>query len=324
MAIDTQMDPEALQAMFLEQENFKDETPYQASTDEAPAKKPEPDPEVATPVEGIEGIAEQEPQGVATKDGKHVIPYSVLKSERERAATAERMMNGMQTEIAALTERLNSANQGVKTGELTRTSVESVEMSDEELAALDDDFPTVTKAIRAMKAQVSALESKLQPVERSIQDQENARIRSQGETVQEAIDSIPKLAHIQTSDPDAFAIAQQFDMTLRGQKQWADRPISERFAKVIELVEQSMGEIAVTGQPKTPATAEQKQALKETAAAMVAKAPKTVPTSLSQFPAGESVATDEISAIEQMTHSQIADKLSRMTPAQQDAFYASL
>lgn len=322
MAIDEQMDPAALHAMFLEQDAERDPEPYKVME---PEPKAEPE-AVKEPVEKKDEVAEQEPEGIATKDGKHVIPYSVLKSERERAAAAERLMNDMRAEIDALKAERSAPNQGVKDGESARTSVAPAEtdMSDEELAALDEDFPTVTKAIRAMKAQVASLRSTLDPAVKSFQDQENARVRSQGEVVQDAIDSIPKLSHIQSSDPEAFAMAQQFDTALRGQKQWADRPIAERFAKVIELVEQSMGEIAATGQPQAPATAAQKQALKETASALVAKAPKSVPTSLSQFPAGEPVATDEAASLEQMTHAQVAEKLSRMTPAQQDAFYASL
>ena len=68
---------------------------------------------------------EQEPQGIATKDGKHVIPYSVLKSERDRATRAEQLANEMQERVKALESMVQSGNQGAKQGESARTDLGS-------------------------------------------------------------------------------------------------------------------------------------------------------------------------------------------------------
>ncbi len=109
-----------------------------------------------TPQDNQEAGQQQdaEPQGVATKDGKHVIPYTVLKSERERAIRAEQMLQEAQTRLAELQSQA-AGNQGTKPGEPVRTEPSSFasDLSPEDLENLKEDFPTVYKAIKAAEAQ---------------------------------------------------------------------------------------------------------------------------------------------------------------------------
>ena len=278
----------------------------------APVEKAEPEP-ASTP------STEPEPQGVATRDGKHVIPYSVLQSERTRAAAAERDLQEARTRLATLEASLLAPKSTAKPG-----GADTTEQDDEgdRLALLEEDFPTVAAELKAMRALVSKLDAKIQPIQKSTEDAEAQRVSQAAMTVQEAIDTLPKLAHIQSANPEAFSLATQFDESLRSRPDWADKPTTERFAKVLELVEASLGVIEVPGQ-KQPSAADQ-AALKKAAAEKLAAAPKAVPTSLSQFPAGEPVATDEAAAVAQMSTAQLASKLGRMTPAQMDAYFASL
>jgi len=271
----------------------------------------------------------QEPQGVATKDGKHVIPYTVLKSERDRASRAEQAAREAQERIAALEQQLQSGNQGAKEGERARTSQPAAEsdLSDEDLEALKEDFPTVYKGLIALKAQAAALEAKLSPVQETVRNAEAEQARSAQETVQDAIDSVPKLAHVQASDHEAFELAKQFDATLRNQAAWANKPLSERFAKAIEMVEATLGPIELPG---SPARASQPSAedLKKAALAKAAQAAKAsrsdVPTSLSEFPAGQHAAQDEREAAENLTALQLAEKFSSMSADQMDAYFRTL
>lgn len=272
---------------------------------------------------------EQEPQGIATKDGKHVIPYSVLKSERDRAAQAERQLQETLARVEELQRQVaNAAKTGAKDdGEGARTTPHDTteDVSPEDLAFLEEEFPTVAKALKVALAKASALEAKLTPVEDRLKNDEQAEQQRRAMTVQEAIDANPKLAHIQASDPDAFAVAQQFDSLLRNQAAWADKPLAERFAKVIDMVEAANGPINVPGHTtQAKAAAPQANLREQAAAAVAARAKPAVPTSLSQFPAGEPVATDEAAAIEQMSHAELAGKLARMTPEQQLNFLANL
>lgn len=308
--------------------------------EEPKAPEPEPEPEKQSqnednPQDQDEQKAEQgqsepesEPQGIATKDGKHVIPYSVLKSERDRASKAEQLAAEMRERVAALEAAVQAASQGAKDGESARTEQQEPTVSDlspDDLEALKEDFPTVYKAVQAAMAKAAQLEAKLQPVEESVRSAEAEQARSATETVQEAIDAVPKLAHIQATNMDAFELAKQFDATLRTQPAWAGKPLSERFAKVTEMVEAALGPIDLPGAKPTSQSAEDLKAAAKAKADAAVKASRTnVPTSLSEFPVGQHAAQDEREAAESMTALQLAEKFAAMTPDQMDAYFRTL
>lgn len=280
--------------------------------------------EEKTQQEADKASAEPEPEGVATKDGRHVIPYSVLKSERERATRAEQIAAEMRERVEKLETMVQQGSQGAKQGESARTTeAPESEISQDDLEDLKENFPTVYKAVMGMQAKAQHLESKLQPVEETVKSQAEEQARSNAETVQDAIDSVPKLAHIQANDPAAFELAKQFDATLRDTTAWKDRPISERFAKVAEMVETAMGPIEIPGSKQAPTQAELRKAA-EAKAAQAARGRANVPTSLSEFPAGQHAAQDEREAAEQLTPVQLAEKFARMTPEQMDAYFQEL
>lgn len=328
--------PEDLQKVFEQLEAGDEPTITQA-------KDPEPAPTTTEKAQTNNDQASKEPQqaeqgstdnendaaGVATKDGKHVIPYSVLRSERERASRAEQIAREAQQRVSDLEAKLPAGNQGANTGESARTDPQPPaegDLSQEDLEALKEDFPTVYKAVMASMATSNALKTKLQPVEESVRSAEAERERTAADAVQDAIDSVPKLAHIQAANKEAFELAKQFDATLRAQPAWSNKPLSERFSKVAEMVESTIGPIELPGnaQNASPSAA-------ELAKAALAKAEKdskasrsNVPTSLSEFPAGQHAAQDEQEAAEQLTHQQLAEKFSRMNADEMDAYFRSL
>ncbi len=335
-------DPEALNKVFEQLESGvstddpkpadpapKDNTPPVSATQgsDDPAKKDQQtEPQGnAAPAADEQG----EPAGVATKDGKHVIPYSVLKSERDRASRAEQVATEMKERVAALEAQVQQQSQGAKPGESARTPPADPAVSDlspEDLEALKEDFPTVYKAVTAAMAHAKALEAKLKPVEESVQTAEADRQRTVAEQVQDAIDSVPKLAHLQAADKDAFELAKQFDANLRGQKAWSEKPLAERFTKVVEMVEAALGPINVPGQtpPASQPSAEDLKKAAQAKAAAASKSAASVPTSLSEFPAGQSPAQDEREAAENLSVLQLADKFASMTPDQMDAYFRTL
>jgi hypothetical protein len=311
-----ELNPADALKMFEEQELGLPET---EPKDEPKVETP---PAAATEAESVqEPEVQREPEGIATKDGKHVIPYSVLQSERTRAAQAERDLQEARTQLAALQAAATDPKPTAKDGGADTPEVSKED--EDRLALLEEDFPTVAAELKATRELVKSLAAKLKPLETSTEEAAQQRAAETAMTVQEAIDSVPKLAHIQAASPEAFELAKQFDNTLRERADWAGKPMNERFAKVIELVESSIGEIKVPGHSPS-AESKDPAALKAAAAAKVATAPKAVPTSLSQFPAGDPAAADEVAAVEQMSTAQLASKMARMTPAQLDAYFASL
>lgn len=327
--------PEDLQKVFEQLEAGGEPAAAAPKEPEPAPKEPEKaqtndDPANKEPQKAEQGLPDNEADaaGVATKDGKHVIPYSVLKSERDRASRAEQIAREAQERVAALEQQLKAGNQGANNGEGARTDPQQPTASDlsaEDLEALKEDFPTVYKAVMASMAAAKALETKLQPVEESVRSAEAERERSATETVQDAIDSVPKLAHIQATNKDAFELAKQFDATLRTQSAWANKPLSERFAKVTEMVESAIGPIDLPGSKKASPNAEDLAKAAKAKAEQDAKASRTnVPTSLSEFPAGQHAAQDEREAAEQLTHQQLAEKFAGMNADQMDAYFRSL
>lgn len=328
-------DPSALAAMFDKLESGaepaaepKDEPGQAAAAGEPAGQSVEPDGKEASK---DAPAAEADPDGVATKDGKHIIPYSVLKADRDRATRAEQALRDAQAQLAALEAAAKAGQPGVK-GESAATiqqANDAGELSEEDMAALKEDFPTVYKGLMAMRAQAAAMQAQFKPVQESVQSAEAARALTVVDQVQEAIDATPKLAHIKATNPAAFDLAKQFDNTLKGQAAWADKPLSERFAKVVELVEQASGPITIPGQSKAPPPAQKSaEAMKAEARALAelaAKASKTsVPTSLSEFAAGDPVARDEREAVTNMSSLQLAAKFASMSPEKLDAYLQNL
>lgn len=267
---------------------------------------------------------EADAEGVATKDGKHVIPFSVLEAARTRATRAEQLLKDAQDREDALKAQL-AGSQGAKPGESARTDgqQQAEDLSPEDLASLKEDFPTVYKALMATQQRAAAVEAQLKPVAERVQTDVARQAQSEVESVQQAIDSIPKLAHIQAQGEDAWNMAKQFDATLRVQKAWADKPVAERFQKVTEMVESAIGQIDVPGQKPSLSPQELTAAAKAVAAKTTAKG-AAAPLSLSEFPAGKAPAQDEAQALGEMTHQQISEKLAGMSPEAMDAYFASL
>lgn len=331
--IDTS-DPAALAALFNKVESGQDiTTNIDTEVKEPPKEEVQADKQAVDQPKSEEtkdepkAEPEQEPEGVATKDGKHIIPYSVMKAERERASRAEQALREAQEKLAQF-EAQKAGKEGVNGEVAAATKPAAEEMSDDDLEALREDFPTVYKALMATRAEAAALKAQLKPVQEKVQMSEAERAQALAEQVQEAIDATPKLAHIKATDPAAFELAKGFDNMLKGQPEWADKPLAARFAKVIELVEGAKGAINLPGQPKNAPAQKTAEELKAEAQAVAAKAAKatgtSVPTSLSEFAAGQAPAKDEVEALENMTPFQLAAKFATMSPEKMEAYLQNL
>lgn len=332
LEIDVGQSPEDALALFSQLEEGGGSLPEpEKQTNAEPEKTLTDEPKAAdqpnpTADQGQPELSEEQIAGVSTKDGKHVIPYSVLKAERDRAARAEQIAREAVERVEALQAQVQAGSQGAKQGEPARTEDQPKvnELSEDDLNALREDFPTVYKAVMASMAAAKALESQLKPVAETVQTVTQERERTQAEAVQDAIDSNPKLAHIQVADKAAFDLAKSFDATLRQQPAWANKPLAERFAKVTEMVESTLGPIKLPGLPASQDAADLAKAAKALADKAAKETRTSVPTSLSEFPAGQPPAQDEHQALEQLSPLQLAAKLNAMTPDQMEAYFQNL
>lgn len=303
----------------------KPEDPPKANDD--PPSNPE-NPSTTDPATaGQQTGTEAEPAGVATNDGSHIIPYSVLKGARERATRAEEMLREMQQQVEALKQQSQQAGKqpGANNGAAPTEPADG--LSEADLNQLREDFPSVYKALMIGQQQIQFLQNRLSPVDGAVRQMAEERAQNATETVQEAIDSVPKLAYIQANDPEKFELAQQFDETLKSNPAWADRSVAERFAKVTEMVEASLGEIKLPGSkpPTATLTPEQmKAAATAKAKADAGKNGASVPLSISEAPAGDPPAQDGLQQVENMSQQELAAMLSKMSPDQMDEFFRNL
>lgn len=204
-----------------------DQSEPEAKAAEVPAKEDTP------------AVGEQDAP-ITSKDGKHTIPYSVLKNERDRRQAAEQAIKDLQDQLARQTS-------AAKTGDVQQTEFEG-DASDEDMTRMAEEFPVVGKLLKQVQAQQKRLDD-IAAAEAQRQADEGAKQRAEA---QEAIDRIPKLLYLQqqmqAQDPVATQIwnaAVQADATLQKTPSGSRLSLDERFAKAIRIAEELHGEVAL-------------------------------------------------------------------------------
>lgn len=194
--------------------------------------------ESSAPAGAAETTQEQEAAGVATKDGKRVIPYAVLQDEREARKAAAARNAELEAQLAKLQEQLNG-NQPAS--QATADAV--AEFTDEEIEAAETDFPLLAKLARTMRRQVQVQAAPQAPAAPAFD-------------VQALIDEHPLLAGWQAKGGIAWQSAVTLDQQLKDDPTWATRPVAERFAEVQRRIADEFGVTAPKPAPaaKPPAT----------------------------------------------------------------------
>jgi len=233
---------------------------------------------------------QKEADGVLAPDGKHVIPYSTLKAARQEASEARRAAEEATAQLEALRAQL-----AAKPGDEIDVDIDATQADTKAITAklkqLGDDFPEFGEVATAMMTQLEAMQTKVNQLESERQQQHHDQVKTAQERVAEAIDSNPSLSLWQTEQPDAFEQAVAFDKMLRDQPEWKGKPLSERFAKVVDLVHVAYPE-AKRPQPVT-SQQENKQNLDAKVEQALKKAGDYVPESLSHIPGGEAPSSND-------------------------------
>ncbi len=318
---------EKLSAGEPDDDTAQDTTGTEPAKDSTAAPAEEKKPEIV-PGEG-EGD-EQTADGIQSKNGKHVLPFTVLAGEREQRQAAQRERDEItakyqqaQTELEQLRAKQNSTPGDADTERAAELMDKAGDLTDAELLELKEDFPTVYKAVAKLQSVGKSLEeqfaNKVDPMQQAYASAQERQANQQREAIQEAIDTVPKLAHIQANDPAMFNVATQFDLLLQQQAAWKDKPLAERFAKAVEMAESSTGKTIDLGTTKAGAAD-----LKAAAVAKAKEQHSEMPASLQQFPAGAAPKETAIDEIQNLSAAQIAQKLQSMSPAEQAAYFAKL
>lgn len=302
-------DPAILEQLYKEAtgiEAASEEQVETAKTDNAATGVTEVEQEEKTAEDEKQQEGEKEPDGILSKDGKHVIPYDALKSERQARQEYQR-------QVDELRQQVESLKNGNTQSDLPMFNA----MTEAQLAELKEYFPEQFEAIMAQQAAYVATSQKLIQLEKIEQDRQVEQDRQTALTVQEEIDNNPLLSHWQRNNPEIWEMCKATDAKLRVDPLFADATLAERFSKVAASVAVIYGNPLAAIETKPP-----EAPTKQPAAKKVTETPPI--NSLSDLKGGESpVATDK-QRIEEMSAAEIGDLFLNKSPEQIQAIINSL
>lgn len=265
---------------------------------------------------GAKGAEGEEAQKGTDKET--LVPLNAVYAEREKARRAKE-------HAASLQARLDQLEQSKADGAaVPPTDIEL--LSDEEIAALEEDFPQIAKTARAVKAltgKLQTMEAEKAAVAKVQQEEAEVDFRT---AAQQAVDNIPKLKHLQTSlSPELWqARIVGIDVGFNSDPELSQLPFDQRYAKLMEVYEYRYGPVALPPpveepKPAAPAatTPALTSALKQKADEAVRQAGTFRPKTLSDIPGGAPPASE--STGENATAFDLVKAFERMTPDQMEA-----
>lgn len=297
-----------------------------------PADKVE-DPPATPPAKEAEKPEDPNGSVVKSKDGKHEIPYAVLDAERQGRRDAEQKAQTQQAEIDRLTALVAASKTEQPKGEpkVEPPADELEVMSEEDIAEVEKDFPAVAKNLRAQAKQLADLQTLVQTLAQSEGGRRQTEANTAKSSVQVAIDANPKLAILQSKDPEGWKQAIEFDNSLKRDPRNKSLDMAARFAKVVGMYESVYGAIELPAGTPAPAPTPAAPAAKAPAApvvkkeddavvaarALIAKVDKESKengkvTSLSDIPGGVPPETDPLEQLGLLSASELGNKFMTM------------
>lgn len=244
---------------------------------------------------------------VETKNGKGTIPYSVLQSTREQVNTYKQESEASAKKVAELEAKVSELSD--KDKKYSDVDVnEILDMSAEDLELLEEDNPELASKV---KEAVKAAEIYKHKTQELTDKEKQLEQQKQAVEIQSAIDSVPKLAYIQSSNPELFSFASMIDAKFNESGEHADLTMAERFEKVIEHIETKV----IGAEIQLPHTATKKQI-------EVKKA--TEIKSLDDIPGGQPPVANELEAKLAKPAQELLADMENMTQEQLDDFMARL
>lgn len=176
--------------------------------------------------------------GVATADGKRVIPYAVLKQAREVAHQATVRAEAAE---AALEEAKRQAPKPGASDLADRAQANPDSLTDEEMAELEQDFPALAKPLRLLRAASDQLRTAAAPAPAPAAPAPAPRTapktREEDEAeFDEGIAANPLLAQWMGSGGREWERAKALDAVLKDDPSCAGLSYADRFAKVQRMV----------------------------------------------------------------------------------------
>lgn len=242
-------------------------------------------------------------EGIASKDGSRILPYAALQAERRSA----RIANSRYESTAKELEEAKQLIADLKAGK----TPESLEITEADVAQMEEDYPEQGKKMRALYDRAQALAEKV-PKSSAATDAEVG-----DDPVQEAIDQVPLLLEWQNGDAEKFDRAIEHDTLLKSSPKWRDKSAVDRFTHVAKLVAEEYDI------PFPEAKTSTKTPTPSSAAEIAAAAQRTAPNTLSDFKGG-AVPDHGQQNFQKMAPTAMLGAFMEMTDAEMDAQLAKL
>lgn len=200
---------------------------------------------------------------------------AALRAARRAEHRSREEANRLREEVEALRKQVS-------------TTPNPDDLSDEEIAQLEAEFPAAAKAARMAKRAFAQPPAAAPAAAPAAPEFVPAALPPE---VQDAVDAVPDLLAWQNNaDQSAFQLAIQFDGLLRSTPKWANASLEERFQEVARRVRSELGTPSPAPAP-TPAPAPPAQPDPKAALAAV---PRHTPQTLSDIGAGTGGPTDTL------------------------------
>lgn len=279
-----------------------------------------------------EESASEEPKPVESEapveaaDGKHTIPYNVLKNARERASEFKELYEEQIASnelLAAKLDKLTSAFQAGKN--VNPDEVAKVQEQVNSAVEIDPDYyanefgeeiGALARALQQQMERNNTLASELEGVKKFSSAVASERQNDIVSAVEEAISSVEDLVDWREKAPEAFDRAVAFDDMLKADPRYAGMPLNQRFAKAAQMTR------AYYGQEEAQVESEDETVARKMAEA---KGRRPAVVSLSQLKGGDRGPVT--TSVEDVAESSIGDihrKFSEMSPAAIEKYINSL
>lgn len=269
-------------------------------SDIKPTADPLPVATQPTPTDATTAIEDGKP--VLAADGKSVIPHAVLRDTRERAKQLEQERDQLAQQLAALqagAAKPPATAQQPQSSPTMDPDINIEDLSEDELKAIEMDFPEQARIIRAQHATIrklaenqKALMEKAQRLEQNVspilsrdQQEQQERIRREDEEINDVIDRVPEMRWLASRSkemPDVWGEVLELEKTLRALPRYRNGPLASEplFREIIAEIQAARPELTIPTEYQSPAH------LKQAAAAIVAGAKPFTPQRMSDFSGG--------------------------------------
>ncbi|KAB7671895.1 hypothetical protein [Plesiomonas shigelloides] len=286
------------------------QTETDVNTESSTAEAQQADSEEAAHQEPALNAAESAEKVIASKDGKHIIPYDVLDHERREKQQERREKQALQEQLQqAVAEREKLQRLLEKYGIPADADPDSISI--EEIEQLAQDYPEIGKALTGIVNKLNKFEQ-AEAAKQAVVDTPDP--------LQAALQAVPELVKWNNEDPDRMAFAISVDERLQHDPAWKDKPLQERFAEAARRTRIAFNDERPAEPAEKPATDEKKPT--ETAKEPEVVKRDRIPESPSDI--GQSVqhSATGIEKYQSMTQEQLMAEMSSMNPAQIEALLA--